>query len=113
VKYDAADCTEGKAAARDELRRRLQMSPFDDKLIVAVVSRLTAQKGVDLIKHTAWRTRERGGQFVLLGSAPDPKVQGEFNALAGQLAGGWDNGSQFVFEFNGELGDGWVYWLVG
>jgi len=39
------------------------------------VSRLTPQKGVPLIKHCAYRTTERGGQFVLLGSAPDPKVQ--------------------------------------
>ena len=27
------------------------------------------------MKHAAWRTLDRGGQFVLLGSAPDPKVQ--------------------------------------
>lgn len=39
------------------------------------VTRLTHQKGIHLIKHAAWRTMERGGQFVLLGSAPDPKVQ--------------------------------------
>ncbi len=31
--------------------------------------------GIALVKHTAWRTLDRGGQFVLLGSAPDPKVQ--------------------------------------
>ncbi len=31
--------------------------------------------GLHLIKHCAWRTLERGGQFVLLGSAPDPKIQ--------------------------------------
>lgn len=31
--------------------------------------------GLHLIKHAAWRTLERGGQFVLLGSAPDPKIQ--------------------------------------
>ena len=42
---------------------------------MGVVSRLTGQKGVPLIKHAAFRTVERGGQFVLLGSAPDPKVQ--------------------------------------
>jgi starch synthase len=40
-----------------------------------VVTRLTHQKGTHLIKHAAWRTLERGGQFVLLGSAPDPRVQ--------------------------------------
>ena len=27
------------------------------------------------MKHAAWRTLDRGGQFVLLGSAPDAKVQ--------------------------------------
>ena len=32
-------------------------------------------QGIHLIKHAAWRTLERGAQFVLLGSAPDPKVQ--------------------------------------
>jgi hypothetical protein len=31
--------------------------------------------GLHLIKHAAWRTLERGGQFVLLGSAPDPKAR--------------------------------------
>lgn len=43
--------------------------------IIGVVTRLTHQKGIHLIKHAAWRTLERGGQFVLLGSAPDPSVQ--------------------------------------
>ena len=43
--------------------------------MVAVITRLTHQKGTHLIKHAAWRTLERGGQFVLLGSAPDPRVQ--------------------------------------
>ena len=43
--------------------------------MVAVVTRLTHQKGTHLIKHAAWRTLERGAQFVLLGSAPDPRVQ--------------------------------------
>lgn len=32
-------------------------------------------QGIHLIKHAAWRTMERGGQFVLLGSAPDARVQ--------------------------------------
>eukprot|EP00884_Botryococcus_braunii_P007192 jgi/Botrbrau1/16474/Bobra.0142s0068.1 len=59
--------------------------PRERPPLVGVVSRLTAQKGIHLIKHTAYRTLERGGQFILLGSAPDPKVQGEFNALNNEL----------------------------
>jgi starch synthase len=50
-------------------------APQADAPVVAVITRLTHQKGTHLIKHAAWRTLERGGQFVLLGSAPDPRVQ--------------------------------------
>jgi len=64
----------GKAAARAELRGRFGLSNADVP-IAAVVTRLTHQKGTHLIKHAAWRALERGGQFVLLGSAPDPRVQ--------------------------------------
>ena len=46
-----------------------------DVPIVGCVTRLTHQKGIHLIKHAAWRTMERGAQFVLLGSAPEAKVQ--------------------------------------
>ncbi|GBF95473.1 glycosyltransferase [Raphidocelis subcapitata] len=98
VPYGAANCEEGKAAARAELRRRLGMNGWEDKLLVAVVSRLTGQKGVPLIKHAAWRSRDRGGQFVLLGSAPDPRVQGEFNALAGELSHGGDAAFCFYYD---------------
>ena len=68
------DAASGKAAAKAELRTRMELSSADMPL-VAVVTRLTHQKGIHLIKHAAWRTLERGAQFVLLGSAPDPRVQ--------------------------------------
>jgi starch synthase len=56
-----------------------------DKPIVAIISRLTAQKGIDLIKHCAGHAKFKGAQFVLLGSAPDPKIQGSFNDLANSV----------------------------
>ena len=68
------DAAAGKAAAKAELRRRMELSS-DEVPLVAVITRLTHQKGIHLIKHAAWRTLERGAQFVLLGSAPDPRVQ--------------------------------------
>jgi glycogen synthase len=83
--YGPENWREGKAAARDELRRRMGLCAGDVP-IVAVVTRLVHQKGIHLIKHAAWRALERGAQFVLLGSAPDGRVQGEFNALRDQLA---------------------------
>lgn len=78
--YDWETVEDGKAAAREALRRRLNLTSWGDKPMVGVVSRLTAQKGMHLIKHACWRTMDRGGQFVLLGSAPDPKHQADFNS---------------------------------
>jgi starch synthase len=91
---------EGKAAAREELRRRVGLTAWGDKPLVGVVSRLTKQKGTHLIAHAAWRTVERGGQFVLLGSAPDPKVQAEFDALARSVGG---ENAAFAFSFDEPL----------
>lgn len=62
-----------------------------------MVSRLTAQKGIHLIKHAAHHTVERGGQFVLLGSAPDPRVQGDFDNLKSSI-GGSNAGFAFTFD---------------
>lgn len=73
-RYSVEDAVEGKAVCKEHLRREFNLSNADVPL-VAVVTRLTPQKGIHLIKHAAWRTLERGGQFVLLGSAPDPRVQ--------------------------------------
>ena len=64
------------------------------------MSRLTAQKGIDLIKHAAHHTKFRGAQFVLLGSAPDPKIQGDFNALGSSLS---DDCAAFIFSYDEPL----------
>ncbi len=39
------------------------------------ITRLVPQKGVHLIRHSIYRTLERGGQFILLGSSPIPHIQ--------------------------------------
>jgi len=98
--FTAENVVEGKRAARIALRQRLNLTDWNDKYIVGVVSRLTPQKGVHLIKHAAYRATERGGQFVLLGSAPDPKVQAEFNELAQQYNG---QDASFCFKYDEPL----------
>ena len=123
--YDAGSWRAGKAAAKAALRERLGLSEGgggnqpqhqrrraagsdsghgrDDVPVVGVVSRLTAQKGIALIKHAAWRTVERGAQFVLLGSAPDGRVQAEFDALARDLAAAFPGRSALRFAFDEPL----------
>jgi hypothetical protein len=46
-----------RCRAREEIRKRVNMVDWGDKMIIAVVSRLTPQKGTHLIKHAAYKVR--------------------------------------------------------
>ena len=69
-----------KALSKRALRERLGLADTL-KPIVTVVSRLDRQKGVDLIRRGIEYSLEQGCQFVLLGSAPDPAVNDQFQHL--------------------------------
>ncbi|XP_010909122.2 starch synthase 3, chloroplastic/amyloplastic [Elaeis guineensis] len=84
VSYTSENVVEGKKAAKEALQQRLGLRRSDIPL-VGIISRLTVQKGIHLIKHGIWRTLDRNGQVVLLGSAPDPRIQNDFVNLANQL----------------------------
>ena len=73
-----------KAASKQALRGRLGLADAL-KPIVTVVSRLDRQKGVDLIRRGIDYALENGCQFVLLGSAPDPAVNEQFQHLKREL----------------------------
>jgi starch synthase len=100
--YTVESAVRGKAAAKAELRQRMGLAEGDVPL-VGCVTRLTHQKGIHLIKHAAWRAMERGAQFVLLGSAPDPKVQAEFDALAADLARQYPDRARLWFAYDEPL----------
>eukprot|EP00892_Ulva_mutabilis_P005442 jgi/Ulvmu1/326/UM001_0330.1 len=102
VRFNADSFDAGKAAAKRQLRQRMNLSDTDAP-IIGVVTRLTHQKGIHLIKHAAWRTLERGGQFVLLGSAPDPRVQADFDALAHDLQNQYNDRAKLCFAFDEPL----------
>ncbi|KAK6269015.1 hypothetical protein QUC31_013175 [Theobroma cacao] len=82
--YTSENVVEGKRAAKEALQQRLGLKKADVPL-VGIITRLTHQKGIHLIKHAIWHTLERNGQVVLLGSAPDPRIQNDFVNLANQL----------------------------
>ncbi|KAK2974832.1 hypothetical protein RJ640_005616, partial [Escallonia rubra] len=84
VNYTSENVVEGKRAAKEALQQRLGLKRADLPL-VGIITRLTRQKGIHLIKHAIWHTLDRGGQVVLLGSAPDPRIQNDFVNLANQL----------------------------
>lgn len=54
--------------------------------IVAVVTRLVQQKGLELIKHAIFSTLRQGGQFILLGESPDPAINVAFRQIKKELA---------------------------
>ena len=87
VSYSKSNLAQGKGAARAKLQERLGLAQGVNGPLIGIVSRLTPQKGIHLIKHAAYKCLERGCQFVLLGSAPDPRVQAEFDGLAAELGG--------------------------
>ncbi|CAJ1941346.1 unnamed protein product [Sphenostylis stenocarpa] len=84
ISYTSKNVIEGKKAAKKALQQKLGLRIADLPLL-GIISRLTHQKGIHLIKHAISRTLERGGQVVLLGSAPDPCIQNDFQNLANQL----------------------------
>ncbi|URD82982.1 Starch synthase [Musa troglodytarum] len=84
VPYTPENVVEGKKAAKEALQQRLGLRRSDHPLI-GIITRLTVQKGIHLIKHAVWQTLERNGQVVLLGSAPDSRIQNDFAHFADQL----------------------------
>lgn len=83
AKYSAQNL-DTKYANKEALRDRFWLRK-DFKPIVAYVGRLDVQKGVHLIRHAIFYTLANGGQFVLLGSSPDRRINGDFCNLKRQL----------------------------
>src|SRR5262245_35466650 len=62
---------EGKMACKRDLLERYHLPVDLEKPVVAIVSRLTPQKGIDLIREAVWQILETGAYFILLGSGAD------------------------------------------
>jgi len=75
-----AKILEAKKKNQHHLRTHLNLKD-ENRPIVATVTRLVQQKAPDLIEHALYRTLEKGGQFVLLGSTSIPQMQKRFSDL--------------------------------
>lgn len=58
----------GKLACKRNLLEQYHLPVDLEKPVVAIISRLTTQKGIDLIASAIWRMLDAGVTFVLLGS---------------------------------------------
>ncbi|KAF6993850.1 hypothetical protein CFC21_010678 [Triticum aestivum] len=102
VPYTCENVVEGKRAAKRALQQKFGLQQTDVP-IVGIITRLTAQKGIHLIKHAIHRTLESNGQVVLLGSAPDHRIQGDFCRLADALHGVYHGRVKLVLTYDEPL----------
>ena len=68
VHYDIHSIAKGKAAAKAALQKELGLAQEKDSFLIGMVSRLTEQKGLDLIIPALDRLTEKPCQFVVLGT---------------------------------------------
>ena len=77
---------EFRAANKAALQRRLGLDPSPDALLLGVISRLSWQKGLDLLLENVPTILNEGMQLALLGSG-DPDLQDRYQAVARANAG--------------------------
>ncbi len=83
--YDAADL-DAKSADKAALQMRFGLDPDPEALLFCVVSRLTEQKGLDLLLDALPAIIANGGQLALLGSG-EADLQAAFLAAARNHSG--------------------------
>jgi starch synthase len=81
-RYSIEDVLAGKRAAKTALQLRLGLEERDDVLLFGAVSRLTPQKGLDLLLGCLPEVVIGGNQIALLGSG-DRDLEDGFKAAAG------------------------------
>ena len=86
VKYSAKNVTEKKVHNKRALQAELGLEVNDDRFMLGIVSRLTDQKGFDLIAYMMERMCQQGIQFAVLGTG-DGKYEDMFRWFAGRYPG--------------------------
>jgi starch synthase len=84
--YGTEDAAAGKRAAKAALQRRLGLEPIESAPLFGAVSRLTPQKGLDLVLAGLPDLLAGGGQLALLGSG-DGDLEQAFAAAAERYRG--------------------------
>ncbi|OYT73933.1 MAG: starch synthase [Chloracidobacterium sp. CP2_5A] len=79
ARYTPADLS-GKRLCKADLLKRFGMPVELDRPAIVIVSRLSDQKGLDLVRDVAWRILHAGAYFILLG-AGDPRYEVFFQHL--------------------------------
>lgn len=95
--FTAEDLT-GKAACKAALQRELGLPISPDAPLLGIVSRLSNQKGFDIILRQAYGMLAQGTQFVALGTG-DPWAAQQLRALESE----WPESVRFVERYDAPL----------
>lgn len=95
--YDANDLS-GKAISKKALQQELGLPVNPDIPIVAIVSRLSNQKGFDLVVRQAYGMLGQPAQFITL-AVGDPWAAGELHKLSEE----WPDACRFIERFDAPL----------
>ncbi|HEX5062575.1 MAG TPA: glycogen synthase GlgA [Kofleriaceae bacterium] len=77
----SVDALAGKAVCRRALAHELGLTLADDEPLIAVIARMTGQKGLDLVKDAVPELHRLGAKLVVLGSG-EPDLEATFTWLA-------------------------------
>lgn len=81
VNYDAADFRKKKWQNKTKLQQALGLTVDKKKYMIGLISRLTDQKGLDLIRYVMDRVTDEFTQFVVIGTG-DPQYENMFRSYA-------------------------------
>ncbi len=84
--YDAANVLQKKPENKRALQERLGLEEDDKKFVLGLVSRLTDQKGLDLVNVVFEELLDEDTQVVILGTG-DPRYEGAFRYYESQNPG--------------------------
>ena len=81
VNYDASDFRKKKWQNKTKLQQELGLTVDKKKYMIGLISRLTDQKGLDLIRYVMDRVTDEFTQFVVIGTG-DPQYENMFRHYA-------------------------------
>ena len=85
-RYTSKDFVGGKRENKLKLQEELGLARDKDKFIIGLISRLTEQKGLDLVSECITGLLDDNTQFVLIGTG-DPWYEGVFRELEERFKG--------------------------
>lgn len=81
VNYNSGNWREKKALNKEQLQQELGLEVNKDKFMIGLISRLTDQKGLDLINHVMKGIVDEYTQFVIIGTG-EPQYENMFRHYA-------------------------------